>query len=158
MLIMRFLALVLVLNVVRYAGGFLFEPYVIFPGLFGAMAESASYFRTEFETADWVTSYLYNFLMWLCAAWIFHLARSAVRGPDIVASLKIFGIMWLSFASTSFVYMNHYAHPRDFYFWNVFDALLAFTLVAVANGLLYSRIMGAHARPSLPRESVPPPA
>ena len=65
MLIVRFLGLVLLLNILRYAGGFLFEPWVIFPGLFGAMEESASFFRTEFRTIDWVTSYLYNFMMWL---------------------------------------------------------------------------------------------
>ena len=149
MLVIRFLALVLVLNVLRYAGGFLFEPFIIFPGLFGAMEESASYFRTEFTTFDWVTSYLYNFVMWLTCAWIYHLMRPVIKGSDLVSSLKIFAILWLMFASVSFIYMNHYAHPRDFYFWNVFDALLVFTLVAVGNGLLYRRIMGDFAsRPS----------
>ena len=146
MLIARFLGLVLVLNILRYTGGYLFEPFLIYDGLFGAMAESASYFRTEFTTADWMTSYLYNFMMWLCCVWMFHLARPAIPGSDIMASLKVFGIMWLSFASVSFVYMNHYSHPRQFYFWNVFDALLVFALVAVGNGLLYSRLMGPYAR------------
>lgn len=149
MLIVRFLALVLILNVLRYAGGFLFEPYIIFPDLFGAMAENASYFRTEFTTFDWVTSYLYNFVMWLTCAWVFHLMRPAIRGSDLVASLKVFAILWLMFASVSFIYMNHYAHPRDFYFWNVFDALLVFTLVAAGNGLLYRRLMGSHARQAM---------
>jgi len=146
MVLIRFLGLVLVLNVLRYGGGFLFEPFVIFPGLFGAMTEDASYFRTEFTTFDWVTSYLYNFVMWLTCVWVFHLARPALRGPDIVASLKVFAVMWLMFASVSAVYMNHYSHTRDFYLWNVLDALLVFTLVAVGNGYLYRRFMGAHAR------------
>ena len=146
MLIVRFLGLVLLLNVLRYAGGFLFEPYLIYDGLFGAMAENASYFRTEFTTFDWVTSYLYNFLMWLCCVWVFHLARPAIDGSDMIASCKIFAIMWLSFTAVSFIYMNHYAHPREFYFWNVLDALLVFTLVAVGNGLLYRRLMGPYAR------------
>lgn len=146
MSILRFLGLVLVLNVLRYAGGFLFEPFVIFPGLFGAMAENASYFRTEFGTFDWVTSYIYNFLMWMCAAWVFHLARPALRGTDLVCSLKIFGILWLNFAAISAIYMNHYSHPRDFYFWNILDGLLVFMLVAIGNGLLYRRILGPFAR------------
>jgi hypothetical protein len=146
MIYLRFLGLVLVLNVLRYSGGFLFEPFVIFPGLFGAMEESASYFRNEFTSVDWVTSYLYNFLMWMSCVWVFHLMRPAIRGTDLVASLKTFGIMWLMFASTSAIYMNHYSHPRDFYFWNLFDALLVFTLVAIGNGYLYRRIMGDHAR------------
>ena len=146
-MIVRFLGLVLILNVLRYGGGYLFEPYVIFPGLMGAMAESASYFRTQFTTFDWVTSYFYNFVMWLTCVWLFHLLRPALRGSDLAASLKVFGLLWLMFASISAIYMNHYSHPRDFYFWNVFDALLVFTLVAIGNGLLYRRIMGVHARP-----------
>ena len=84
--------------------------------------------------------------MWLTCVWVFHLARPALRGPDIVASLKVFAVMWLMFASVSAVYMNHYSHTRDFYLWNVLDALLVFTLVAVGNGYLYRRFMGAHAR------------
>ena len=151
MLILRFLGLVLALNVIRYAGGFLFEPFVIFPGLFGAMAENASYFRTEFETFDWVTSYLYNFLMWLSTAWIYHLARPAIGGSDLLSSLKVFGVLWLNFAAISAIYMNHYSHPRDFYVWNILDALLVFTLVAIGNGLLYRRIMG----PFAAKESAP---
>lgn len=145
MRIARFLGLVLLLNIIRYAGGFLFEPFIIFPGLFGAMAENASYFRTEFETFDWVTSYLYNFLMWMSAVWLFHIARPALRGSDMVCSLKIFGILWLNFAAVSAIYMNHYSHPRDFYLWNILDGLLVFTLVAVGNGLLYRRTLGPFA-------------
>lgn len=157
MLLLRFLGLVLILNVLRYSGGFLFEPFVIFPGLFGAMEESASYFRTEFATFDWITSYLYNFVMWLSGVWLFHLARPAIFGSDLVASFKIFAILWLMFASTSAIYMNHYSHPRDFYLWNIFDALLVFTLVAVGNGFLYRRIMGAHAN-DRPEETADDPA
>ena len=147
MLIVRFLGLVLVLNILRYAGGFLFEPFIIFPGLFGAMAENASYFRTEFETFDWVTSYGYNFLMWMCAVWVFHLARPALKGTDLVCSLKVFGVLWLNFAAISAIYMNHYSHSRDFYFWNILDGLLVYALVAVGNGLLYRRILGPFAKP-----------
>ena len=145
LMILRFLGLVLLLNVLRYGGGFLFEPFIIFPGLFGAMEESASFFRTEFQTFDWVTSYFYNFLMWLTCVWMFHLLRPVIGGSDLVASLKVFGIMWLMFTSVSAIYMNHYAHPRDFYFWNIFDALLVYALVAAGNGLIYRRIMGDHA-------------
>jgi len=145
MLIVRLLGLVLILNVIRYGGGFLFESYLIFPGLFGAMEESASYFRSEFRTIDWVTSYLYNFVMWLTCVWVFHLIRPAIEGSDLVKSFKAFGIMWLSFASVSAIYMNHYSHPRAFYVWNVLDAVLVFALVAIGNGLLYRRMMGRYA-------------
>lgn len=146
MMVLKLLLLVLVLNIVRYAGGYIVEPFLIFPGLFGAMEASASYFRTEFTTFDWVTSYLYNFCMWLACAWVFHVARPAIHGSDLVASLKVFGIMCFSFASVSAIYMNHYSHPRDFYLWNIADAVLVFALVGIANGFLYRRVMGAHAR------------
>ena len=42
--------------------------------------------------------------------------------------------------------MNHYSHPKDFYFFNVLDALIVFTIVAVANGLLYPRFRLANPR------------
>jgi hypothetical protein len=37
------------------------------------------------------------------------------------------------------------SHPKDFYFWIILDGVLMYALVAVCNGLLYRRIMGAHA-------------
>ena len=45
-------------------------------------------------------------------------------------------------AAISAIYMNHYSHPRDFFFWNILDGVIAFGAVAVANGLLYRRVMG----------------
>jgi len=143
---LRFLGLVVLLNLVRYVIGFLVEPWVIFPGLFHAMEESSAYFNTSFETVDWVTSYLYNFGVWLVPAWLFHLARPVVRGTDVIASLKVFGILLVNFAAISAVYMNHYSHSRDFYLWNILDAVMMFAVVGLANGLLYRRVMGPFAR------------
>lgn len=145
MLILRFLALVVVLNVSRYLGGFLIEPFVIFPGLIAAMQESAAYFNTAYTTFDWVTSYFYNFMMWLSSVWVFHLMRPAIKGSDLIASFKVFGIMCLSFASVSAILMNYYSHPKDFYFWIILDAVIVFAIVAACNGMLYRRIMGQFA-------------
>ena len=142
MTFVRFLALVVLLNVVRYLVAGVVEQMLVLPHLFGAMAESPEYFRTEFTTWDWITSYLYNFVMWGVAAWEFHLLRPVLRGGNVVASLKSFALMWLMFAAVSAIYMNHYSHPRDFYLWNILDAVIAFGTVAVANGLLYGRVMG----------------
>lgn len=142
MTFVRFLALVVLLNVVRYLVAGVVEQMLVLPHLFGAMAESPEYFRTEFTTWDWITSYLYNFVMWGVAAWVFHLLRPVLRGGNVVASLKSFALMWLMFAAVSAIYMNHYSHPRDFYLWNILDAVIAFGTVAVANGLLYGRVMG----------------
>jgi len=148
--VLRFLVLVVLLNVVRYLVAGVVEQALVLPHLFGAMAESAEYFRTEFATWDWITSYLYNFVMWGVAAWIFHLLRPVLKGGDVVASLKVFGLMWLMFAAVSAIYMNHYSHPRDFYVWNILDAVIAFGTVAVANGLLYRRVMGPSAAAGCP--------
>lgn len=139
---LRLFGLVLLLNVVRYVVAGALETVLILPGLFGAMEESAEYFNTEFGPWDWVTSYAYNFVMWAVAVWVFHLLRPVVRGGDVTASLKAFGIMWLMFAAVSAIYMNHYSHPKDFYVWNIVDGVLAFGVVALANGLLYRRVMG----------------
>ena len=145
MLIIRFLALVLILNVLRYLGGFLIEPFVIFPGLSAAMESNASYFNNAFDTSDWVTSYFYNFMMWLTCIWVFHLMRPAIKGSDLVASLKVFGILCLSFASIAAILMNHYSHPKNFYFWIILDGILIYALVAMCNGFLYRRMMGRYA-------------
>lgn len=145
MRIVRFLALVVILNLLRYLGGFLIEPLRIFPGMSAAMEDGAGNFNIAFETFDWVTSYFYNFIMWLTIVWVFHLMRPAIKGSDLVASFKVFGIMWVFFASVSAILMNHYSHPKDFYFWINLDGLLVYTFVAVCNGVLYRRIMGRHA-------------
>jgi hypothetical protein len=125
------------------------EPFLIFPGLFGAIEGAAGVFNTSFETVDWVTSYFYNFMVWLVCVWVFHLLRPVLRGGDVLASLKAFGLMWLLFASVSAVYMNHHSHSKAFYAWNIADALLMFTVVAVCNGVLYRRVMGAPAAAEL---------
>ncbi len=140
--LIRFFALVLLLNVVRYGVVGSLESVLIFPGLFGAMEASPDYFNTSFTRLDWLTSYAYNFGMWAVATWVFHLLRPVLKGGDVLTSLKAFGIMWLMFAAVSAIYMNHYSHPRDFYVWNIVDGLLAFGFLAVANGLLYRHVMG----------------
>ena len=136
MMVVKLLALVVVLNIVRYVAGAPFEAWLVFEGLSRAM-EASPCFNTSFTTSDWVTSYLYNFMMWLSITWLFFLADRGLKGHYVVRSLKLYGIAWLFFAALSGIYMNHYSHPKDFYFFNVLDALIVFTIVAVANGLLY---------------------
>ena len=56
----------------------------------------------------------------------------------MLRSLQGFGLMALFFISLAAVYMNHYTAPfRPFYAWSMVDALIVFTLVGIANGLLY---------------------
>ena len=141
----RFLVLVVLLNVIRYVVTPLLETPFVFPRLFAAMEASPEYFNQDFSTWDWVTSYLYNFVMWGTAAGLFHLLRPVLRGGDVTASFKAFGLVWILFAAISGIYMNHYSHPPNFYGWNILDAFLAFGLVALANGILYRRVMGTYA-------------
>jgi len=132
---------VILLNIVRYFVGGLIESPLILPQLFATMEAEPAYFATSFETLDWVTSYFYNFMMWLAAVWVYHLVRPVLTGHEVLRSLKVFGLMWLFFASVSAVYMNHYSHSKWFYFWNVLDAVVVFTIVGIANGMLYPCLM-----------------
>jgi hypothetical protein len=134
------------LNVIRYVIGGLVETPLILPHLFGTMEAEPAYFATSFETIDWVTSYFYNFVMWLAVVWVYHLVRPVLTGREVVRSLKVFALMWLFFASVSVVYMNHYSHSKWFYFWNVLDGLVVFAIVGVANGGLYRWVMGSRSR------------
>jgi hypothetical protein len=145
--LLRFLLLVVVLNVIRYLVGGLIESFLVLPYLFDEMARYSEYFNTEFSTLDWVTSYLYNFVMWLVIVWFFHLLRKSMKGSDLIISLKVFALAWLWFASVSAIYMNHYSHPGGFYVYNIADAFIAFLVVAVANGLLYRKLMASSALP-----------
>lgn len=137
---LKVLTLVILLNLLRYAYAYLPIEGSVFAPLLGAMERSPSYFNTNFTTFDWVTSYFYNFMLWLMITWVYFYLHPVFKGSHIVKSLKIYGIFWMLFASISAIYMNHYSHPRDFYLWNILDALLVFPFVALANGLLFPRI------------------
>ncbi len=138
--LLKFFTLVIILNIIRYVAGFPIEKLFLPKTLFAAMERNSSYFNTNFTTFDWVTSYFYNFMMWLTCTWVFILLQPVLRGNDIMKSLKVFGLMYLFFASISAIYMNHYSHPKDFYLYSMSDGLIVFAIVAIANGLIYPRI------------------
>jgi len=133
----RFLLLVIALNLCRYLIGFPLERLFLPKTLFAEMQRHADFFNTAFTTADWVTSYFYNFMMWLACELVFVLMRPALGGSAMLKSFKVYALMWLFFASLSAVYMNHYRVARMFYLYNLLDAVLAFAIVATANGWLY---------------------
>ena len=135
--ILKLIALTVMLNLVRYFVIGFVEEIVIFEKLGAAMAASPSYFNLKFTTADWVTSYLYNFVMWLMPTIFFHKTHPFLRGSMILKSLKVYIPTLVVFLSISAIFMNHYSHPKDFYLYSMLDAVIVFPLVAVANGLLY---------------------
>ena len=148
--LLRFLALVITLNIIRYAVGIPVELPLVVNKMFGVMERNASCFNIHFSTLDWATSYFYNFMMWLSITWVFHIVHARLHGSFVTKSLKVYGLMLLFFASLSAIYMNHYVHPKSFYIYNILDALIIFPLVGVANGLLYPWLMA-------PREKTPAP-
>ena len=137
MTFLKLLGLIIVLNLVRYLLIGAVEFATIIPPLFDSMEASSSYFNNEFKPFDWVTSYLYNFLMWSIVVYVYHLLHPVLTGNHYVRNLKVFFIMWLFFAAVSAIYMNHYSHPKDFYLWNIADGFLVYGLLALANGFLY---------------------
>jgi len=76
----------------------------------------------------------------LVAAVVFHLLNPVLRGSIWLRSLKSYLLMAAFFCALAAVYMNHYvAGIRPFYYWSMVDALIVFTVVALANALLYPR-------------------
>ena len=140
-IVLRFLLLVLLLNIVRYVVAFPLEMTLVFPGLFGAMESAPGVFNVNFTMGDWITSYVYNFVLWGVSAFIFHRMAPVVGGKWIIKSVKIYFIPWLLFVAISAIYMNHYAHTKMFYVYNMLDSVITFGIVAVANALLYPRVM-----------------
>lgn len=116
--ILKLIALTVMLNLVRYVVIGFVKEIVIVEKIGAAMAASSSYFNLEFSTADWVTSYLYNFVMWLMLTVFFHKTHPFLRGGMILKSLKVYVSTLVVFLSISAIFMNHYSHPQDFYLYD----------------------------------------
>ena len=130
----KLVALTGLLNLVRYyTVPFVLEPLVIFPGLSGAMEQSSAYFNLNFTAQEWAMSYFYNFTMWFAFTVLYYFLQGSLSGGHVARSLKAYGMFFLIFASISFIYMNHYSHPKSFYLWNVLDAAIVMPVVAIAN-------------------------
>ena len=136
----KFLGLVVSLNIVRYTVPMPYElPLAVTP-MMDAMRASSVYFNSTFTTVDWITSYVYNFLMWLSFTWLYFYIHRVFKGNHVTKSLKLYAIMLGVFSAVSAIYMNHYSHPKDFYLWSIVDAVFVFPVVAIANGLLFPLI------------------
>lgn len=134
---LKLLLLCVILNLLRYFVIGFFEGLVIMGPLFSSMEKNISYFNTNFETIDWITSYFYNFMMWLSVTVAFHKVHPHLTGSMPLRSLKVYSFFVVVFASISAIYMNHYSHSKDFYLYSILDAVLVFLLLGLANGYLY---------------------
>jgi len=141
---LRLLALTAVLNVVRYTIVPLLEAPIV-RHVFTAMAAEPEIFRTHFGTFDWVTSVVYNFVLWWVAVVAVHCMQPGLRGGWWLRCAKGWGLLWASFAAVSAVYMNHYTHERAFYLWNIADSLLVFALLGATYALLHPHLVGEKA-------------
>lgn len=141
--LMRLIALVIVLNLIRYFVGGPIESVTIMEPMHRMLPDYPGVFDLDFTSRDFAISLFYNFMLWFSATLAFHLAWPALKGPMWVRSLTMFGVMALFFCSLAAVYMNHYVgQMRSFYAWSMVDALILFTLIGLANGILYPLIMG----------------
>ena len=142
----KFILLVVVLNIVRYFVGGPIEGVTIMEPMHEVMPLYPDTFDNDFSTTDFALSFFYNFMMWFTATWVFHIAHPAVSGNMIMKSLKLFGLMCLFFISLAAIYMNHYADPiKKFYLFSMLDAIILFTVVALANGLIYPKLLAKNA-------------
>ncbi len=136
--ILKLAALVVLLNAVRYTVGGWIEGFTIMEPMHRPLPLFPEAFDQEFTTADFMISLGYNYAMWFVAAVVFHLLNPVLRGSIWVRSLKSYLLMAAFFCALAAVYMNHYvAGIRPFYYWSMVDALIVFTVVALANALLY---------------------
>ena len=145
-IVVKFFVLVVLLNIVRYSFAYLPLEQLAFQPMMRVMGANPSYFKMEFSANDWATSYLYNFMMWLAFTWVFVLLQPRLKGHSVVRALKVYGLMFLVFASISAIYMNHYSHPKEFYYYSIADALLVFPVVAIATGLLHPMLFKAESQ------------
>lgn len=137
----KFILLVVLLNLIRYLVGGPLEAITIVERMHEVIPKYPDVFNNDFDTTDFMISLFYNFMFWLTATWVFHIAHPRVTGSFIVKSFKIFGLMCLFFVSVAAVYMNHYTDAvKPFYFYSMIDALIVFPIVALANGLIYPRL------------------
>lgn len=83
---------------IRYVIGFPLES-VAAHRLFAEMERHPAIFNNNFTTLDWVTSFFYNFVMWLTAEWIFALLEPRLRGNILLKSFPAYGLMLLFFAA-----------------------------------------------------------
>ena len=137
----KFILLVVLLNLIRYLVGGPVEAMFIIERMHEVIPKYPDVFNNDFDTTDFMISLFYNFMFWLAATWVFHIAHPRVTGNFIAKSFKIFGLMCLFFVSVSAVYMNHYTDAvKPFYLYSMIDALIVFPIVALANGLIYPRL------------------
>jgi hypothetical protein len=138
--IMKLAGLVVLLNVVRYLLGGFVEGLTIMEPMHRPMSLYPEVFDNDFTTTDFTISLIYNYAVWFFATVAFHLLNPLLKGSIWVRSLKSYGLMAAFFCSLAAVYMNHYtADVKPFYFWSMVDAVIVFTIVALANALLYPR-------------------
>ena len=135
---LKLVGLTFVLNLVRYLIGGPIEGITIMEPMHRVMPLYPEVFNNEFGGTDFAVSLFYNFMMWLTAGWVFYLLHPVLRGGFVLKSFKSYGLMCLFFVSLAAIYMNHYtADVKPFYFWSMVDAVIVFTVVALANGFLY---------------------
>ncbi|MEQ9593772.1 MAG: hypothetical protein RLN86_14295 [Cyclobacteriaceae bacterium] len=135
---LKLLAYTLILNILRYFPGSWIETYTIFESMHRPMAEFPDCFG--FTDADFPSSLLYNFMMWLSVTSIFHVGHASIKGSLLFKSLVFYGLCCMFFISLAAIYMNHFtAGIRVFYMYSILDGLILFTFLGFVNSILYPK-------------------
>ena len=108
-LAIRFLGLVVLLNVARYAIGGPIEAYTIMEPMHRVLPLYPEVFDNDFTSRDFAISLGYNFMLWFAAALGFHLMQPNLSGGWVLKSFKGYGVMCLSFVSLT-VEFAHIPH------------------------------------------------
>jgi len=135
---LKFLLLVVLLNIIRYVLVTPIEGLLIFEWHDRVM-QGADYFNFNFSKMDWVTSFFYNFMLWFTITLVFYLMHPVLKGHMVIKSFKVYGLMYLFFASLSAVYMNHYL-DKEFHIVIIVDGLITFSVLGLANGLIFPKM------------------
>lgn len=135
---LKLFLLVLLLNIIRYLVGGFIEGFTIMEPMHRVMPVFPEVFDNNFTSTDFYISLGYNFMMWFTATWVFHLLHPVLNGHFMIKSFKVFGLMCLFFCAVAAIYMNHFTSTvKPFFAWSMLDALIVFSIVALANGFLY---------------------
>ena len=153
----RLLLLVLALNVIRYVIIGPMEQVTIMEPMHQGFVDYPEFFNADFATNDFIISLVYNFVMWVAVVLSFHYMQPSLPGLLLWRSLLSFALSGVFFISLAAVYMNHFRdHIKPFFLWSMVDAVLVFSMMGIANGLLYPLLVPARLRPDAPGEDASP--
>jgi hypothetical protein len=135
--ILKFSFLLALLCAVRFAIGWPLERLLLHERLTSVIETNYDLFNWQFTTWNWFVHFFLDFMTWFLITLLYVKIEPVVHGHPIRKSLKVYGVMFLFFSTSSAVYMNQYSRTGEFFLYTILDRLLLFGILAVANGLIH---------------------